>query len=382
MTSRDGGGARRVGGYLLHGELAAGGMGTVHLGAVAGAVPPRWVAIKHLHGHHALEPEHAAMFFDEARLAARVRHPNVVATLDVLVHEAELYLVMELVRGASLAAAASAGPVPPSVAVRIAVDLLHGLSAVHEARDERGVPLQIVHRDVTPHNVLVGVDGATRVADFGIAQAEGRLQVTAPGRTKGTLAYMAPEQIRGERATRRSDLYAAAVVLWEALAGRRLFRGEAASEIFGKVMEGVVRPPSDHAPVGASLDALVLRGLCRDPAQRFADAGEMAGALAQALPPASAPEVAAWLARAAGPVLAAQAQRIEALASTSPPPPAHRSVFAAVAGRAAVAPAPRMAAPAATPGEEPPTITVSAPGAPARPRDGGSGGPKRPARRT
>jgi serine/threonine-protein kinase len=302
------------------------------------------------------------MFLDEARLAAHIRHPNVVATLDVLTHEEELYLVMELVRGASLSAAA--GPVPSPVAARILVDTLRGLAAAHEARDDRGSPLSIVHRDVTPHNVLIGVDGTVRVADFGIAQAEGRLQVTAPGRTKGKLPYMAPEQLRGDRATPLTDLYAAAVVLWEALTGRPLFRGESTGEIFGKVLEGVVRPPSAHVPAAARLDAVVTRGLSRDPARRFASAGEMAEAIERAEPPATTGEVAAWLASTASPAIAAQAQRIEALASSrSAPPKAHRSVFAAVAARAAPAPPPRMAAPGRAPDDdEPGTATLTTPG--------------------
>jgi serine/threonine-protein kinase len=336
------------------------------------------VAVKRIHPHLASDPELAAMFVEEARLAARVRHPNVVATLDVLAHEHEVLLVMELCRGAALAAAAA--PVPPPIAARILTDTLRGLDAAHETRGDRGEPLEIVHRDVTPRNVLVGVDGVARVADFGIALAEGRIQTTAPGRTKGTLAYMSPEQLRGERATRRSDLYGASVVLWEALAGRRLFPGDSPSEVFGKVLEGVVRPPSAHAAVSPALDALVLRGLSRDPGRRFPTAREMADALEQALPPARPDEVACWLAAAAGEAIAAQERRLEDLARARPPEAKpHRSVFAAVAQRGKGAPPPRVVSPStpADAGDEQPTLTVSAAGPrsalPDRKRPGGTG---------
>jgi serine/threonine-protein kinase len=366
---------QRVGGYVIHGELAVGGMAVVHLGAAAGEAAPRWVAVKRLHPHLAADPEIAAMFLEEGRLAARVRHPNVVATIEVLAQGQEVLLVMELCRGAALAAATP--PVPPPLAARILIDTLRGLDAAHEARGDRGEPLEIVHRDVTPHNLLVGVDGVTRVADFGIALAEGRIPATAPGRTKGTLAYMSPEQLRGQRATRRSDLYGASVVLWEALTGRRLFPGASSSEVFGKVLEGVVRPPSAHAPVSPALDALVLRGLSRDPGHRFATAHEMADTLEHVLPPAPPGDVARWLAVAAGEAIAAQARDIEDL-STARPPEAkpHRSVFAAVAQRGKGAPPPRVVSPSAPAGagDEPVTVTLSSPGRPSEAPPGPGGG--------
>src|SRR5262249_39749657 len=158
-----------------------------------------------------------AMFVDEVRLASRIQHPNVVSTLDVIEERGELFLVMEYVHGESLAqlihlARSRGAHVPPAVASAIVCGLLHGLHAAHEALSETGQPLGIIHRDVSPQNVLVGSDGVTRVLDFGIATATGRLQATTrEGQLKGKTAYLAPERIRGRDADRRTDVYGAAL---------------------------------------------------------------------------------------------------------------------------------------------------------------------------
>jgi serine/threonine-protein kinase len=302
-----------VGRYVLHGEIASGGMATVSFGRAAGAAGfSRAVAIKRLLPHLARDPEFRAMFVDEARLAARVRHPNVVPTLDVVAQDDELFLVMEYVAGESLAALLRASPrVPASVAASIAIGALSGLHAAHEARGEDGRPLEIVHRDVSPHNILIGADGLARVLDFGIARATVRSRETRDGRLRGKISYMAPEQLRGAPATRRADVYATAVTLWEMLAGERLFDGESDAAVFGRVLEGVVRPPSAHAPVHPALDAVVMRGIDRDPEARFATALEMAEAIERAATVASAREVSAWVAEIAGPVLADRARRVQ-----------------------------------------------------------------------
>src|SRR5580700_11191148 len=227
-----------VGRYALHHEIASGGMATVHIGRLLGPVGfARTVAIKRLHPHLARNPEFVAMFLDEARLAARIRHPNVVSTLDVVATEGELFVVMEYVPGDSLARLLFAAKerserVPLSVAASIMVDMLHGLHAAHEASDERGQPLNLVHRDVSPHNVLVGTDGAAHLIDFGVAKATGRAQVTREGQLKGKLAYMAPEQLGGSPVDRRADVFGASVVLWEMLTGQRLFDGADEGEIY------------------------------------------------------------------------------------------------------------------------------------------------------
>jgi serine/threonine-protein kinase len=169
------------------------------------------------------------MFLDEARVAARIRHPNVIPTLDIVAAEGELLLIMEYVQGESLsrlnrASLQAAVDTPLPVISAIVAGALHGLHAAHEASGENGEPLHIVHRDVSPQNILVGEDGVVRVLDFGIASAVGRLQVTRDGQIKGKLAYMPPEQFWGKPLDRRADVYAMAVVLWECITQRRLFK--------------------------------------------------------------------------------------------------------------------------------------------------------------
>jgi serine/threonine-protein kinase len=320
--------ARVLGRYVLHGELAAGGMATVHLGRLRGEAGfTRTVAIKRLHPQFAKDPDFVAMFVDEARLAARVRHPNVVPTLDVIrdggagagdaagAGDPETFLVMEYVAGESLsrllrALHARKLPVPPRVASGILAGVLHGLHAAHEAKSERGVPLGIVHRDVSPQNVLVGTDGLAHVLDFGVAKAAGRIHTTREGELKGKLAYMAPEQLETGTLTRQSDVYAAAVVLWETLTLRRLFEGDSQAALLMQVVGGKVVAPSRHAPgVSPELDAVVLRGLARDPANRWATAYDFAMALErQGIAPPS--EIGAWVQSIAGEVLARRAEMV------------------------------------------------------------------------
>jgi serine/threonine-protein kinase len=322
---------RIVGRYALYGVLASGGMATVHFGRLLGPVGfSRTVAIKRLHPQLAADPEFVAMFLDEARLAARIRHPNVVPTLDVVALRGELFLVMEYVAGESMSrlvrAARERGDViPPSITVAILVGVLHGLHAAHEAKNERGAPLGIVHRDVSPQNILVGVDGQARVLDFGVAKAAGRVQTTREGQLKGKLAYMAPEQLRGETCSRQTDIYAASVVLWEALTGGRLFKAENEGAVIKKVLDDVVLPPSRAAvafdgptrQVVGRLDAIVLRGLARDPATRFATAREMALDLESTLAPATASQVSDWIEAMASDVLLGRAARVAEIESLS-----------------------------------------------------------------
>jgi serine/threonine-protein kinase len=336
---------RRMGRYTLHGKIASGGMATLYFGRLLGPSGfARTVAVKCLHAQFAQDPEFSAMFLDEARLASRIRSPYVVPTLDVVSEDGELAIVMEYVHGQSLATlvqsfgadAPRGSPALPCVPVAVAVsvlgNMLQGLHAAHEARSEDGTPLGIVHRDVSPQNILVGADGLAHLIDFGVAKATGRLQTTREGHLKGKLAYMSPEQLRGEPVTRRSDLYAASVVLWETLVGERLFRANDEGATVTRVLVGNVRPPSEAArdrreaaevQAVERLDAVVMRGLDRDAAKRFATAHEMAIALERCLPPASAAEVAKWLDQVAAPALARRAAAIAAIEggadeSTSP----------------------------------------------------------------
>ncbi len=306
--------ARIVGRYALHREIASGGMATVHLGRLIGSAGfSRTVAIKCLHAQFSRAPEFVSMFLDEARLAARIRHPNVVQTLDVVAADEEIFVVMDYVHGEALSrvrhrAEARGEVIPPRIVAAILVGCLHGLHAAHEARDERGTPLGIVHRDVSPENVLVGADGVARLLDFGIAKAAGSLHATRDGLLRGKLAYMAPERFHGEPATRKADIFGAAVVLWESLTGRRLFAGETEGAIIERVLYCSAPSPREIVPgLPESIDAVTARGLARAPADRYDTAREMALALEAALGVASPVEVAAWLESFAGDALGKRA---------------------------------------------------------------------------
>ncbi|MBI3201340.1 MAG: serine/threonine protein kinase [Myxococcales bacterium] len=307
-----------IGRYLLHAELASGGMATVFLGRLRGQVGfSRTVAIKRSHPGFAKDPEFVSMFLDEARIAARIRHPNVVPVLDVEAREGELFLVMDYVHGESLARLWRLGdgaPVDPAIAGRIAADVLYGLHAAHQAKDERGQPLGVVHRDVSPQNVLVGADGIARVTDFGIAKAVNRIQTTHEGQLKGKLAYMAPEQLEEKAVDARTDVYAAAVVLWELLTGRRLHTSADVGATITRILTGKVPPPSRVVPeVPPEVDALVLRGLAKAPDDRFATAQEMAVALERTLRLALPADVADWVSARASDSLEERARLVAEL---------------------------------------------------------------------
>jgi len=313
---------RTIGRYTLYGEIASGGMATVHFGRLSGPVGfSRTVAIKRLHEQYAKDPEFVSMFLDEARLAARIRHPNVVPTLDVVATAGQLFLVMEYVQGENLshlirAVARKDDQIPARIVASIMAGALHGLHAAHEALDERGEHLQLVHRDMSPQNVLVGADGLTRVLDFGVAKAVGRIQTTQDGRLKGKFAYMAPEQIKRGAITRRTDIFSAAIVLWEALTAHRLFVGEGEADLMMSVLSGGIEKPSALRPdLGDRYDEVVLRGLDRDPEQRFATAQEMAIALEKCGEVATPSEVGEWLATVAGDRLRARAAVVSEIES-------------------------------------------------------------------
>ncbi len=303
--------ARILGRYAVFDEIASGGMGTVCFGRLLGPAGfARTVAIKRLHPRFARDPQFVDRFLDEARLAARVRHPNVLPTLDVEALGDDTFIVMELVLGESVAGLAHAAldrhaPVPIPIAVRILIDTLEGLHAAHETVGDGGRVLGLVHRDVSPQNVIVGVDGHARVLDFGIAKAAlASDEHTGVGVLKGKLGYLAPEQIPGAVRSggggaaidRRVDVYAASVMLWELLTGERPFGGTEREDRLEAVLHAPVPAPSERRPeVSFALDALVLRGMSRPRDERFATAHEMALALEDAVEPASAREVGAWV---------------------------------------------------------------------------------------
>src|SRR4051812_28145233 len=315
---------RVVGRYALYNEIAAGGMATVHIGRLLGPVGfARTVAVKRLHPQFAKDPEFVSMFLDEARLAARVQHPNVVATIDVVATDGELFLIMDYVRGESLSklirTARKAGEhVPPRIAASVMCGFLHGLHAAHEAKNERGDRIDLVHRDVSPQNVLVGADGIPRVLDFGIAKAAGRIQVTRDGQIKGKLAYMPPEQLSGRELTRAVDIYASDVVMWEMLTNERLFKGETEGETLAKILRDPVVPPSAVVPsVPKAFDAPLLRALSRDASKRHLTARELAFELEKCVGVASATEVGEWVENKVGSILSAREDQIAEIESNS-----------------------------------------------------------------
>ncbi|MFO0567646.1 MAG: serine/threonine-protein kinase [Polyangiaceae bacterium] len=303
--------------YVLFDRIGSGGMASVHVARLLGPAGfSRTVAVKRLLPHLATDDRFVAMLLDEARIAARVCHPCVVSVLDLVNENHELLLVMDYVHGEALSrlvrAAEGAGvPPPPAVASAILVSALLGLHAAHEATSADGAPLGIVHRDVSPQNILVAADGIARVADFGIAMASARLQVTTPGELKGKLAYMAPEQALGSAVDRRADLYSAGVILWELLTGRRMFPAGELDRLLARARPEPVDPPSRYSDrIAPEVDHVVMRALARAPENRFATAKELARALEVALPPASAVTVGEWVESACGEALAVRARRI------------------------------------------------------------------------
>jgi serine/threonine protein kinase len=322
-----------LGRYVMYGEIAVGGMATVYFGRLRGERGfARTVAIKRLHPQYASDPNFVSMIHDEASLAVRVKHPNVVAPFDVVaIDERELLLVMDYIHGEPLSRLLAASvrvnrKVPLPVAVSVMAQTLYGLHAAHEAVSERGQPLQIVHRDVSPPNILCGVDGVARVLDFGVAKASMRAASTREGTTKGKLAYMAPEQLRHGRVDRRSDIFAAGVVLWETLTLRKLFQGDDVGQVTEQVLAGEIVPPSRLNPeVPPGVDAVVLRALERTPEGRYPTAKDFALSLERALSPAPLGEVSDWVASIGSERLAKRAAALALIEQASvedlPTPP-------------------------------------------------------------
>ena len=312
---------RELGRYDLFDKIAAGGMASVHFGRMHGAVGfQRVVAIKRLHAHYANDAHFVDMFLDEARLAARLKHPNVIQTLDVVADESEVYIVMEFVLGESLEALmprTDGRPIPLPVISAIICNVLEGLHGAHEALSDTGEPLGIVHRDVSPPNVLVGEDGVARVFDFGIAKAAINTQETRDGVVKGKVTYMAPEQVLGG-VDRRADIYAVGVILWELLVARRRHAGERNDALFLKLASNKMAPlrPASSLRLDApdGIDSVIACATAWQAEHRFATAREMAMAIERVIRPAPAREVAEWLRQAAGPrveLLADVMKRIE-----------------------------------------------------------------------
>jgi eukaryotic-like serine/threonine-protein kinase len=304
-----------VGRYMLHRQIARGGMATIHIARLMGDEGfSRIVAAKRLLPEFAEDTEFVAMFMDEARIASKVHHPNVVPVLDLVTTTDEVMLVQEYVHGVPLhvllRTAHEAGKkIPVRIAVSIAAQVLAGLHAAHTTLDEMGAPLNIVHRDVSPQNVMIAVDGSARLLDFGVAKATMGAHITREGTFKGKLAYSAPEQVRG-KPVQQSDIYALAVVLWELLVGHRMHgtsQGEA--ELVATIMNGNIPPvtealaneadwgaiDSDEWKMLSAIEPIVQKGLDVDLEKRYVTAADMESDLRKAVTVASATEVAAWV---------------------------------------------------------------------------------------
>lgn len=286
--SQSPGESTRLGSYRIIAELARGGMAAVFLALNESPGGRREVvAIKQIHPHLAHDPDFVAMLMDEARLASKVHHPNVVEIKDYALGHADgkNYIVMEYADGEALSmllkhAIQRGTRLSPALAASIAADTAGALHAAHELTDAEGRPLGLVHRDVSPQNVIVTYDGRVKLTDFGVAKAVGRLQRTQPGEIKGKLAYMAPEQAYGREVDRRSDVYSLGVVLYELALGRRLFGGKSDAETVRNVMEHKITRPREVDPsFPEALEQVILAMLAQDPTERFQTAGAAERAL-------------------------------------------------------------------------------------------------------
>jgi serine/threonine-protein kinase len=286
--------AARLGNYELLLELAAGGMATVYVARHDGVAGfERLVVVKRVHPHLVKDRAFTDMLRDEARMSSTIRHPNVVPVIDVIETDDELLLVLEYVESLPLSALLQLGRLPPAVVSSIVGDALAGLHAAHEAVDLRGDRLDLIHRDVSPQNIIVGVEGVSRLIDFGVAKAKSRITTTTDGEVKGKVRYMSPEQVRQQPLDRRADIFAAGVVLYEALTGERPFPGTDIGDIALGILMGELPPPSSIVPsLPPEVDAVLERALARDRGERYATAAELQDALEHAVPAASPREVA------------------------------------------------------------------------------------------
>ncbi|WP_437639518.1 serine/threonine-protein kinase [Sorangium sp. So ce854] len=270
-------------------RLGAGGMAEVFLAKKRGAEGTyKLLVVKRILPAHGASRRFRAMFVEEAHLATRLNHPNIVQVYEFSDHgEDGLLLSMEYVEGFDLgklmrAAQQKGSRIPPLVSAFIVSEAAKGLHYAHERKDEGGMPLAIVHRDVSPQNILISFEGVVKIADFGIASAN--LFREEPGVLKGKFGYMSPEQARGERVDRRSDIYALGVVLYELLAMRSPYGKLDDEALLQAVKEGLFEPPSAHAPdTPAELEAIVMRAMAREPEDRFQTARDLAGAIARVL---------------------------------------------------------------------------------------------------
>jgi hypothetical protein len=316
--------------YELLLRIGSGGMASVYLARVRGLGGfERDVAIKVTLPQLAEDPDLIASLLQEARIAARIRHPNVVPVLDVGQEGEGAFLVMDYVEGEVLSllarrARAAGERIPLPIALRILGDALAGLHAAHQLRDDRGAPLHIIHRDFSPQNILVGLDGTSRLTDFGIARVGALSSSTKSGLIKGKLGYVSPEQVRSPKdIDQRTDVFAAGVVAWELVTGRLLRpREDEAATLLRVVTEEPPRARSVRADAPQALDDAIAAALRMDPAARLGCAEDLRRALLETavhgIAVADASEVAAYVSRHAGEKLSARKSAIEAALARRP----------------------------------------------------------------
>jgi len=272
-----------IGRYQLCFELASGGMAKVYLARVEGIAGfEKLVAIKRIHPHLAEQEEFVEMFLDEARIASRINHPNVCTVFDFGRSGEDYYIAMEFLRGEPMARLMRTAVYTPgmirsrrwtALMLRVIAEACEGLHAAHDQRNEKGESLNVVHRDVSPHNLFLGYDGGVKIVDFGIASAKDRLHTTQVGTVKGRHAYMAPEQAQGMPLDRRADVWSLGVILWETLSGKRLFkRATDAETLMALVRDPIPRLSEVWTSVPSEIDAVVMKALERDRDQRWASA--------------------------------------------------------------------------------------------------------------
>jgi serine/threonine protein kinase len=280
------GGTYFLGRYRVVDEIGVGGMASVHLARMDGPGGfQKWVAIKRIHPHLVEDESFVNMFLDEARVAARISHPNVATVFELGKHEDTYWIAMEYLHGEPLREVMRrteelGQPMPPEIACRVIADAAEGLHSAHELLGKNGEKLGLVHRDVTPHNLFVTYDGSTKVVDFGIAKFSSRMANTRAGTLKGKLAYMSPEQVAGEPIDRRTDVFALGVVLWELTTGQRLFRMESDLDTLAKVQEcNVPRPSTIVRGYPIDLEKIVMKALAKTKNERYRTSREFSRAL-------------------------------------------------------------------------------------------------------
>jgi len=292
-------GRSQLGRYRLGETIGSDGMGTLHVGRYHGPVGfLRPVLIKSFYPMFAADPEFVRVIVRSARLAASVSQPNLVSTLDVVASGEVLYLVTDHVRGLSFArilrGGSSGRQLAPRRACSVVAGALHGLAAAHDLRSKRA-PEGLVHGALCPETILVGFDGVPRITELGMSGMRDWMHTTREGRFRRCLAYTAPELARGEPLSKKSDIFAASAILWEALTGRPLFPGTNMTEVFESLLSMPIPSPREHAPgISEALEAAVMRGLARDVDARFSSAREMILALDAAGELAGGGELSVW----------------------------------------------------------------------------------------